>query len=108
MGFPTANMTIPKRKIVPEFGVYTGLVVYKESICRCIINVGLRPTFGDLVEPLIEAHIIDFDKEIYGEIIEVSFCRKIRNETKFSSVDELKLQIQKDLYSLKKEIFPFN
>jgi riboflavin kinase/FMN adenylyltransferase len=108
MGFPTANMTVPKRKIVPAFGVYTGIVAYKESIFRCIINVGLRPTFADLIEPLIEVHIIDFDKEIYGEVIEVSFCRKIRNETKFSSVDDLKSQIQKDLYSLKKEIFPLS
>jgi riboflavin kinase / FMN adenylyltransferase len=97
IGFPTANMTIPCKKIVPEFGVYTGSVIYKNVFHRCLINVGLRPTFADLVEPLVEVHIIDFNEDIYGEVLEVSFDRKIRNEIKFSSIDELKSQIQKDL-----------
>ncbi|MFA6990037.1 MAG: bifunctional riboflavin kinase/FAD synthetase [Candidatus Gastranaerophilaceae bacterium] len=97
IGFPTANLTVPTRKIVPGFGVYIGTVIHNNILYNCIINVGLRPTFEDLTEPLVEVHILDFDKDIYGEILEVNFCKKIRNETKFSSIDELKSQIQKDL-----------
>ena len=62
--------------------------------------MGLRPTFADLIEPLIEVHIFNFDMDIYGEIIEVNFGKKIRDEAKFSSIEELKAQIQRDLNSL--------
>ena len=67
-----------------------------EGSCKAIANYGLRPTVNG-EKPILEVHILDFDKDIYGEQIQVEFIKKIRNEKKFNSLDELKEQIKKDL-----------
>ncbi len=105
MGFPTANLVIPKNIIEPASGVYSGTVEIDGKIYHSVINVGKRPTFGDLVKDIIEAHVLDFSGDIYNKTIEVSFLRKIRDEKKFSSLDELKEQIRKDCESI---IFSIN
>jgi len=97
LGFPTANLVIPDDIIAPKTGVYSGMVNYENEIYKAVINVGKRPTFGDLTQDLIEVHIAEFNKDIYGKTIEVSFIEKIRDERKFDSLDELKNQIQNDL-----------
>lgn len=96
LGFPTANLLVDDELIFPLRGVYKGTVSVDGKIYRSVINVGRRPTIGDLQKDLIEAHILDFDKDIYGEIIEVAFLERIRDEKKFESLDELKKQITKD------------
>lgn len=96
LGFPTANLSLPDEIIVPLEGVYSGLVKIDSKVYHAVINVGKRPTIGDLKKDLVEAHILDFDEDIYGRIIEVSFFKRIRDEKKFDSLDELKAQIQKD------------
>ena len=101
MNFPTANLLFPDNKIVPKFGVYAGEAVVDGKKYKAIANVGLRPTFDDLIIPLIEVHILNFSNNIYGKSLEFKFLYKIRDEIKFTSIDALKEQITKDIASLK-------
>ena len=94
IGFPTANIGI-KRKLSPVLGVYSVIVKHNSEAYAGVCNVGKRPTIGG-TKPLLEVFIFDFDKEIYGDSVEVIFKQKCRDEKKFRSFDELKVQIQKD------------
>ena len=62
--FPTANMMFPDKKIIPEFGVYSGIARIGKNSYNAIANIGLRPTFGDLTIPIAENHILNFSKNI--------------------------------------------
>ena len=73
----------------------------KEVIHKGIANMGIRPTIGG-ENPVLEVHIFDFNENIYGRRIEVEFCNKIREEKKFSGLEELKSQISKDIELSKK------
>lgn len=96
LGFPTINLPLPENIISPASGVYSGLVEIKGKSHFAVINIGKRPTFGDLEENIAEAHILDFNGDLYNKNIEIAFLRKLRDEKKFSSEDELKNQIQID------------
>jgi len=100
IGFKTANLVYPKDMLEPAFGVYCVNVDYESKMYKGIANFGLRPTVDNTIHPILEVHILDFDKEIYGEKIRVHFLKKIRDEKKFGSLDELKAQIQKDISAL--------
>ena len=65
---------------------------------RSITNIGVRPTFENEAEPSIESYIFDFDKDLYGDVLRVRFLHRIRDEKKFSGIDELKAQIEKDTH----------
>lgn len=88
IGYPTANMAPPHRKVIPAPGVYAAFAHVRGGTERAAVNVGYRPTFGggDL---LIEAFIIDFDENIYGEELTVEFVERLRDELAFSNVDDL-------------------
>jgi len=101
LGFPTANLNLPPEKSCPKAGVYSGIVISDDKLYFSVINVGKRPTYGDLIENLIEAHILDFDRDIYNKEIEVIFLKRIRDEKKFTSEAELKEQIKLDCRSAK-------
>jgi riboflavin kinase/FMN adenylyltransferase len=101
LGFPTANLIMPKDIIPPANGVYSGLVDIDSKFHYAIINVGKRPTFADLQDSLIEVHILNFDGDLYGQNLKVSFIDKIRDEKKFSSPEELKKQIKYDCAQIK-------
>src|SRR6185295_6904164 len=91
IGFPTANTATPEELILPPLGVYAGTCrLQNGQNYNCIINIGLRPTFGQNVVPRTEVHIFDFDADIYGQQLTVRFLHFIRNERKFSGIDELK------------------
>lgn len=97
IGFPTANMELYEPlKIVPGNGVYLVDVELRGEMFLGICNVGNRPTVGYNQRRTIETHILDFDEDIYGLPIRISFVRKIRDEKKFNSLDELKAQIGRD------------
>jgi len=96
LGFPTANLLIDKEQILPLRGVYSGTVKLKRQEYNAVINVGRRPTVGNFEKDLVEAHILNFDEDVYGEFIEVFFLDRIRDEKKFESLDELKKQIKRD------------
>ena len=63
---------------------------------KSITNIGVRPTFENEVEPSIETYIFDFDGDLYGDVLRVRFLHRIRDEKKFSGIEELKTQIDKD------------
>lgn len=97
IGFPTANTATPEELILPALGVYSGTCkVQNGDNHACVINIGLRPTFGKNETPRTEVHIFDFNQDIYGEELSVNFMHFIRKEQRFSGIDELKRQILKD------------
>lgn len=95
IGFPTANLKYDKNFILPGIGVYYTNIKVNNKIYKGITSVGSNPTVqGKKIT--VETYILDFDKDIYGEIVEVSFIKKIRNEKKFNRLDQLKAQLEKD------------
>lgn len=96
IGFPTANLQPDDEIILPLRGVYSGLAEVEGIKYKAVINVGRKPTVGELEKDLVEAHILSFNEDIYGKIISVYFLDRIRDEKKFNSLDELKIQIQTD------------
>jgi len=96
MGFPTINLQMPDNIIEPAAGVYSGIAEIENKSYYSVVNIGKRPTFGDLEENLIEAHLLNFSEDVYGKEAEISFLRRIRDEKKFSSMEELQTQIKID------------
>lgn len=95
IGFPTANLH-PHNRVIPKFGVYATATLMGSLWRRSITNIGVRPTFGKETDPSIESYIFDFDGDLYGDVLRVRFLHRIRDERKFSGIDELKAQIGKD------------
>ncbi|MEW9093891.1 MAG: bifunctional riboflavin kinase/FAD synthetase [Clostridiaceae bacterium] len=95
LGFPTINLSYDKGYIIPRGGVYFTLVEYKGKFYKGVTNVGYNPTVED-GKLGIETHIIDFNKEIYGEDIRLHFIHRIRDEKKFNSLEELAHRIGED------------
>ena len=95
IGFPTANIHL-HRQATPLQGVYAVEMfgIAGEPVCG-VANIGMRPTVGG-TKPLLEVHLFDFNADIYGEYVQVDFLRKIRDEMKFDSLDELKAMIAND------------
>jgi len=96
IGYPTANLK-PEHpnKVIPKNGVYAVRVRVGENWYMGMMNIGHRPTF-DKMELRLEVNIFDFDKDIYGQTIQVRFLKRLRDEVKFSGVDELVAQLDKD------------
>ncbi|RAP38149.1 riboflavin biosynthesis protein RibF [Candidatus Marinamargulisbacteria bacterium SCGC AAA071-K20] len=99
IGFPTANVQVDAKKLVPASGVYEGTVFYQDQKLKAAIYIGKKPTFGNF-QKHIEVHILNFNKQIYGDILSVWLCKKIRSEKKFNSTQDLINQIQKDVKSI--------
>lgn len=99
LGFATANLKAKGHIIKPKFGVYRTITFIPELQKKfpSITNFGIKPTLGGDLEPLFETHLLNFNQQIYGKKIEVEFVDFIREEKKFSSIDELKEQITKDV-----------
>lgn len=95
LGYPTANIKLTSQKQALKKGVYAGKVKFLDKEYKAVINVGGRPTF-DLSETLIEAHLIDFDGDLYDKTIIVEFEKFIRELVKFASIEQLKEQIERD------------
>lgn len=96
IGFPTANMDYDKELIIPAKGVYVTQTSIKDMIYNSVTNIGINPTFnmGQVIN--VETHLLDFNRDIYGEEMRVSFLKKLRDEKKFSSVNDLIAQIELD------------
>lgn len=98
LGFPTANMELyDPLKAVPGNGVYQVDVSVCGNSYKGVCNIGVRPTIGSGGTRVIETHILNFNEDIYGLDIRISFLRYIRPERKFDSLEELKLRLQKDI-----------
>lgn len=99
MGFPTANIAVPGEILVPADGIYAGWYTRPDgSRHRAAISVGRRPTFYDEAPAsLVEAHLLDFADDLYGENARLSFVARLRDEEKYDSMDALVEQIQRDV-----------
>lgn len=97
ISFPTANIEYPQNIIKAARGVYVAIVEFDKQKYPAMVNLGKRPTIqGASHNLLLEAHLLDFDDNIYDKDIKVSFVKKIRNEQKFASLPDLKSQLVKD------------
>ena len=95
LGFPTANIKLYD-ELCPKTGVYAVTVNFNDKLYKGVANIGYSPTFDDHIYT-VEVHILDFDEDIYGKTIRVNFMNRIRDEKKFSGIDELSAQIKKDV-----------
>ena len=95
LGVPTANLQIPAGIAVPKFGVYACRAIIGENVYPAVANVGTRPTVnGSSIT--VEPWILDFEGDLYGQILQLEFFRFLRAETKFPDLDALKEQIYQD------------
>lgn len=98
IGFPTANVNVWSEQIIPANGVYAGWATLENETFKAVTNIGIRPTFeGDDVT--VEAHLLDFDRDIYGKQLEITFETRLRPEKKFNGINELISQIKSDAQS---------
>ena len=96
LGFPTANLH-PHNRVIPKNGVYVTGTLIDGQWRRSVTNVGLRPTFGEATEPSVETYVMNWDGDLYGDVVRVRFLYRLRDERKFASIDELKAQIWRDV-----------
>lgn len=96
MGIPTANVAYDENMALPKTGVYAGITYVDGRRLKCVINVGKNPTFN-ASRLTIESHILDFNEDIYGKYIRVSFAKRMRGDVKFESIDALREQINSDI-----------
>lgn len=101
IGFPTANLGYSRELIIPSKGVYVTQVQIKDMLYNSVTNIGHNPTFNSGYDIHVESHLLDFAHDIYGEEIRVFFLKKIRDEKKFPSVNELIAQIGDDVQATK-------
>ncbi|EMO58470.1 riboflavin biosynthesis protein RibF [Leptospira santarosai str. CBC1416] len=100
IGFPTANVLPNADILLPGIGVYAGFTTVAGIEYSSMINIGRNPTFGENAVTL-ESNIFDFQENIYDEAIKIAFTEKIRNEIKFSSVENLIAQLRQDEISVR-------
>jgi len=99
LGIPTVNIGASENLVMPKDGVYLGIVSEKEGLIEkmpAVINIGDNPTFKDKIKR-VESHIIDYEGDLYKKIIKVEFLERLREEIKFESIEDLKVQLEKDL-----------
>jgi riboflavin kinase/FMN adenylyltransferase len=100
--FPTANLQVlDANKLIPSLGVYAVRVYHNKIVYKGMMNIGTRPTLATDAHISLEVNIFDFNKDIYNQTIKVEFIKKIRDEQKFNSVDELIEQLKKDKETVK-------
>lgn len=97
LGYPTANIVLSSPvKLVPQDGIYVGMVRRGSSVSYGLISIGTRPTFVENGERSIEVYLIDFEGDLYGESIEIRFLKRLREERKFPTAEELIQQMNDD------------
>jgi riboflavin kinase/FMN adenylyltransferase len=97
LGYPTANIELDsQKKLIPDNGIYFVKVDVGGDTYFGMASIGVRPTFPSTGKRTIEVHILDFDDDIYGSDIQIGFLRRMRNELKFNSAEELIQQMHKD------------
>jgi riboflavin kinase / FMN adenylyltransferase len=98
LGMPTANLVPDDAYVCPGHGVYAAWANGQPAA----VNVGVRPTFATGRGLLVEAHLIGFDEDIYGETLRIAFLDRLRGERRFESVDELVVQMNRDVDEAKR------
>lgn len=106
IGMPTINQEVAKEKIIPPKGVYVSKVFLPEGEYRGITNIGNKPTVGGKQQLGVETHILGYEGDLYGQKVKVSFYEFVRSEQKFSSLEELKKQMHRDMEYAKNAKIP--
>lgn len=97
IGFPTANLLPPEGLVIPKNGVYAAIAILPDgSEHPAMVNIGCRPTLGSGLKKTIEANIIDFSGNLYGKTLAIRFMKRLRDEQRFSNLDQLQQQLKKD------------
>ncbi len=97
IGIPTVNLTAPPHVLVPSHGVYATQVFLPDGSSHAgVTNVGTRPTVNNGVDVTVEAWLLDFDGDLYGQTVRVEFLQHLRDEVRFDSLDALRAQILRD------------
>lgn len=99
IGFPTINQHLPDGLIVPKYGVYESRVFVDGKEHKAFTNIGIRPSW-QVEKPLCETHIFDFSGDLYGKVVQIELVDYLREEMRFSSVEELKEQLNYDKSSI--------
>lgn len=106
LGFPTANLQFDPQKSIPKYGIYLTRIKIDGLYHWGVTNVGINPTFNQ--EGLfIETYILDYNDQIYGSKVKVEFLKRIRDEIRFSNIEDLKAQIAKDIEWAKNYVYKF-
>jgi riboflavin kinase / FMN adenylyltransferase len=103
LGFPTINLALPKERLLPRDGIYAMWAEMGEGRFKAAASLGVRPTFGG-GERVLEAYLLDFSGELYGEEVEVAFVKRLRDEIAFASPAELSAQIARDVEATKRAL----
>ncbi len=96
IGFPTANIQLSKEVLLPKVGVYKGRISFDDKIYVAMINLGHNPTFNYIEQLSMEVHIPNFEDDLYGKVVKVTFLEFLREEIKFETIDQLIGQLEKD------------
>ncbi|MEX1138805.1 MAG: riboflavin biosynthesis protein RibF [Bacteroidota bacterium] len=97
LGYPTANIAPSSSvKLVPMNGIYVGVIRWNSSVSYGLVSIGTRPTFVENGDRKVEIYILDFDGDVYGESMEIQFFKRLREERKFNTVEELVHQMDAD------------
>ena len=97
IGVPTVNILPPAMKLLPPYGVYSSTVKVGGNEFKGMTNIGRKPTVSEKEKVGVETYIYDFDRDVYGEYIEVVLHSFVRPEIKFDNMEQLKKQIQQDI-----------
>jgi riboflavin kinase/FMN adenylyltransferase len=95
LGFPTANLRTDN-ELIPPHGVYATTLTVDGIVHAAITNVGVNPTFGDDGATTIETHVLRYNRELYGQRVQLGFVQRLRDERRFDDVDALRAQIESD------------
>ena len=99
LGFPTANLDIEPRQALPGNGIYATITQVNGKRFPSATNVGTRPTFGE-GKKMVETHLLDYKDDLYDKEIRVEFVQKLRDERRFPSAEELKIQMERDIQEI--------
>ena len=99
---PTANIDVSDKSLLPECGVYATRIRLGDEMYLAVTNIGLRPTVDNEQHVTVEAHILDFEDDIYGENVTLEVHKFLRSIQKFGSLEEVLKQVKEDIEETKK------
>lgn len=97
IGIPTANLLVEDEQALPAHGVYAAWALVGDKRFKAMVNIGVRPTFDEGEQTVVEAHLLDFEADLYGQTIALDFTAWLRGEQRFSGIEALVTQIKKDV-----------
>lgn len=102
VGMPTANIEVCDANLLPKCGVYATKIRIGDKVYQAVTNIGLRPTVDKEQQVTVEAHILDFEDDIYGEKVELEVYRFLRPIQKFENLEQVHAQVKKDIEEARK------